>query len=304
MKHVISISLLLLQLGAFCQEPKQLNFSPQIDFLKLPKGWYFGEVSGVAINSKDEIYVFNRGAHPLIKFNKDGNFLESMGEDLFTSSHGLKIDRYDNIWTTDVGSHLVLKFDPEGRLLMVLGRSNSPGDFVFTDTKFSLFDRPSDLAFDSQDNIYVTDGYGNSRVVKFNPQGDRLLAWGTKGDAPGQFNLPHAIAIDDDDRLYVGDRENARIQVFDIDGELLDVWDGVGYPYGVLWTGTQLYMADARSEKILLLEKDGSISGTYGQSGKGPGCFGWAHMLDNDSEGNLYVAEILNWRVQKLEKTP
>jgi DNA-binding beta-propeller fold protein YncE len=144
--------------------------------------------------------VFHRGKHPLMEFDANGKYLRSIADDLFVTPHTVRVDSQDNIWTTDVGAHLVLKLSPEGRVLLSLGRMRTPGDNVLH------FNQPTDVAFDREGNIYVADGEGNSRVLKFNKFGNVVGGWGMKGNGPGQFDLPHSIAIDDD-LVYVGDRE-------------------------------------------------------------------------------------------------
>ena len=191
----------------------RLNYEAVPDFFQLPAGENFVEVAGVTVNSKGHIFVFHRGKHPLMEFDASGKFIRSIADDLFVTAHMVRVDAEDNIWTTDVGAHVVLKLSPEGRVLLSLGRMRIPGDDVLH------FNQPTDVAFDREGNIYVADGKGNSRVLKFNKYGNLPLAWGMKGDGPGQFDLPHSVAIDDDP-VYVADREDARIQIFDLNGRL------------------------------------------------------------------------------------
>src|SRR6266480_2069924 len=171
------------------QIPK-LNYETVPDFFQLPADEHFVEVAGVAVNSKGHIFVFHRGKHPLMEFDANGKYLRSIADDLFVTAHTVRVDGEDNIWTTDVGSHVVLKLSPEGRILLSLGRMRTPGDDVLH------FNQPTDVAFDREGNIFVADGEGNSRVLKFNKFGNVLLGWGMKGGGPGQFDLPHSIAID------------------------------------------------------------------------------------------------------------
>jgi hypothetical protein len=154
-----------------------LNYEVIPDFFQLPPDEHFIEPAGVAVNSKGHIYIFHRGKHPLMEFDPSGKFLHSIADDLFVTAHMLRIDADDNIWTTDIGSHVVLKLSPEGRVLLALGRMRIPGDDVLH------FNQPTDVAWDRDGNIYVTDGYGNSRVLKFDKHGRPLLGWGMKGAA-------------------------------------------------------------------------------------------------------------------------
>ncbi len=198
----------------------------------MPAGWKFGRVSAVATDAAGNVYVFHRGttADPLIVFDAHGRYLRSWGKGMFSNPHGLRIDRENNVWVTDSGSHQVMKFSARGELLLSLGTKGKPG------ATGSTFDRPTDIAFARSGDFYVTDGYGNARVVKFSRGGKFLKAWGSYGTAPGQFNTPHSIAIDSRGLLYVSDRENNRIQIFDGDGNFLRQWRHLGATQGVCIT--------------------------------------------------------------------
>ncbi len=275
----------------------ELPYKPAPGFFQLPPGANFGEVPGVAVNSKGHIFVFHRGAQPLMEFDPSGKFIRSLGDDLFTRPHGLRVDRDDNLWITDIGSHLVLKLSPAGRVLMVFGRKGRASE---SDQEFN---QPSDVAFGPAGELYVTDGYGNSRVVKFDRSGRFVKAWGTKGSAPGQFNLPHNVVVDKQGLVYVADRENKRIQIFDADGKFLREWTHVGSPWGLAFGPDQtLFVASGREERVLKLDLNGKILGVFGEPGKGPGQFGYAHGIAVGPGEEIYVAEVLNWRVQKLVK--
>jgi DNA-binding beta-propeller fold protein YncE len=281
-------------LSSRCQETgPRLNYEAVPDFFQLPPGEHFVEPAGVAVNSKGNIYVFHRGKHPLMEFDSAGKFVRSIADDLFVTAHTLRVDAEDNIWTTDVGAHVVLKLSPEGRVLLALGRMRMPGDDVLH------FNQPTDVAFDRDGNLYVTDGEGNSRVLKFDKYGNVLLGWGMKGSGPGQFDLPHSIAIDGD-LVYVGDRENARIQVFDRDGRFLREWK-LGHPFGLcIAPDHSIYMCDAIAGHILKIDREGKIVGVIAGPEPGKGRHFDPHQIALDKENSIFAAEVMPWRVQKF----
>src|ERR1022692_98554 len=174
----------------------ELPYRVVANFFKFPKGMLAGEASAVAVNSKGHIFLFQRTKPMLAEYDAKGSFIQSIGDGLFSHPHGLRIDADDNLWTTDDGSHLVLKLDPSGNVLLVLGRINTGAEANW------LFNKPADVAFAKNGDIYVADGYGNSRVVKFDRDGNYIKAWGKYGTGPGEFNLPHTVAIDQQGRVY------------------------------------------------------------------------------------------------------
>jgi DNA-binding beta-propeller fold protein YncE len=276
------------------EEPiPKLNYEAVPDFFQLPPGEHFVEVAGVAVNSKGHIYVFHRGKHPLMEFDVNGKYLRSIADDLFVTAHTVRVDAEDNIWTTDVGAHVVLKLSPDGRVLLSLGRMRTPGDDVLH------FNQPTDVAFDRAGNIYVADGEGNSRVLKFNKYGNVLLGWGMKGDGPGQFNLPHSIVIDGD-LVYVGDRENGRIQIFDLNGRYLREWK-LGHPFGLFITPDHfIYMSDAIAGRILKINRDGKVIDELDGPTPDKGRHFDPHSLAVDKDNCIFTAEVLPWRAQKF----
>ena len=272
----------------------RLKYEAIPDFFQLPAGENFVEVAAVAINSKGHVYVFHRGKHPLMEFDASGKFIRSIADDLFVTAHTVRVDVEDNIWTTDVGAHVVLKLNPEGRVLLALGRMRIPGDDVLH------FNQPTDVAFDREGNIYVADGEGNSRVLKFNKYGNLLLAWGMKGDGPGQFDLPHSIAIDDD-LVYVADRENARIQIFDLKGRYLREWK-LGHPYGLFITPDHfIYMSDAIAGRILKINREGKVVGVLDGPPPDKGRHFDPHLIAVDKDNSIFTAEVMPWRAQKFK---
>jgi DNA-binding beta-propeller fold protein YncE len=276
----------------------ELPYRAAPDFFRLPAGMNFGEASGVALDSKGHIFLFHRAKPMLVEFDESGTFLRSLGEGLFDHPHGLRIDADNNIWTTDDGNHLVLKLDHDGRVLLVLGRRGTGAEAEW------LFNKPADVAFGKDGEIFVADGYGNSRVVKFDRSGKFLKTWGIFGSGPGEFNLPHSVVTDDHGRVYVGDRENKRIQIFDADGRLLKIWTGIGYPYGLFLTPDQhVWMADGGFDRIIELDPDGKILGAIGEPGRAAGQLAWAHFLAVGRDRKIYVADVLNWRFQVFVPT-
>lgn len=322
MRYSAILVLVFLASPPLAQQPQapEIPYRSVPDFFKLPPDIYLGEAVGVAVNSKGYIFVFHRGTHPLLEFDPDGNFLRTIAEGLygFDFAHAVRVDEYDNVWTVDEGANVVVKFSPEFRVLMVLGRkaekvegrqpepAASPGAAPVTGSgrKFDwLFNRPTDIAFGPTGDIFISDGYGNSRVAKYNKDGDWMTSWGKRGAAAGEFHTPHTIVTDAQGLVYVGDRENHRIQVFDANGKFLSEWTNVGAPWAMCITpGPQqfIYTADGPTGRIRKLDLHGNILGAFGKPGKRLGQFGWVHEMACPSENVLFVGEILNWRVQKL----
>lgn len=272
-----------------------ITLEPSGDFPRLPADYPLGACSAVALNSKGEIYLFHRGKHPILCVSPEGKLLRAWGDDLIGSAHGIRVDSQDNVWVTDIGRHRVFKFDPQCKVLLALG-TGKPG------TGTDEFNQPTDIAFGTNGEFFVSDGYGNSRVLKFAADGRCLKSWGMRGKNPGEFHLPHSLLIDSRGRLLVGDRENNRIQIFNLDGELLDHWDGFA-PYGLAMDQAgEVFVADARASQILRLNAEGKVVQRWGKKGTAPGEFNLPHMLAFDSNGNLYLAEVGNKRVQKFTR--
>ncbi|MGZ0169019.1 MAG: carbohydrate-binding family 9-like protein [Planctomycetales bacterium] len=272
------------------------GYEPVNDFLQLPDDVQLGPCSAVALNSKGEIHLFHRGAKPILCVDAAGKLLRSWGDDVIGMAHGMRVDRDDNVWVTDIKHHAVFKFSPTGKLLLSLGRIDQPG------TDIDQFNKPTDIAFAPNGDIFVADGYGNNRVMKFDRNGKFISQWGTRGTNSGEFHLPHSIVIDSKQRVIVGDRENDRIQVFDLAGQLLEIWPGVA-PYGIaLDSDEQVFVADGRASQIIRLNDAGSVALRLGDKGHAPGQFELPHMLAIDSAGNIYLAEVGGERFQKLRR--
>lgn len=292
---IITVAMMLL-VSKISQAGDEIDFEPAANIFQLPEGLTLGHCSAVDFDSKGQMFLFHRGKQPILCFDRRGKFIRSWGDDLIGKAHGLRVDHLDNIWVTDIGHHMVFQFSPEGKLLLALGQSDKPG------TGDDQFDQPTDIAFGSQDEIYVADGYGNSRVMKFAANGKFLDKWGRPGKGRGEFHLPHSIIIDAKGRVLVGDRENDRVQVFDSEGKLLEVWPGFA-PYGMEFDSTgRLFVTDGRANKVLQVNSTGKIINSWGRKGDGPGEFNLPHMLAADSSGHLHIAEVGGRRLQMLKR--
>jgi len=300
---VVTMCLLMILLGLIQPSYAGTVDTTRTEFVnvELPQDWYLGEVAGLEFLPSGQMVVFNRGKHPLLVFNKKGQFEREIGVGLFKVPHGLFIDNDGFIWTTDQETHQVLKFDLSGKIHLILGRRNSSGTGWFDNGyQLSLFNAPSDVALDTEKNIYVADG-GNFRIVKFDPYGNFLKTWGNKGATEGLFNFPHSLVIDDKNNIYVTDRQNARIQVFNREGDFQVQWKDIGYPYELEQLDINtLVFTDARSGEINRINLKGEVLERFGQWGKKESEFGFPHGLAVD-HGTIYVGELLNWRIQKFK---
>jgi 6-bladed beta-propeller protein len=274
------------------------------DEFTLPLGMNMGSVSGVAINSKGHIFLLHRGPCPLIEFDADCNFIRSYCDGMFERAHGLRIDAEDNIWLTDVGAHVVYKLNPQGRLQMVLGVKGRPGEW-HDFGHLRLFNEPNEAMVGANGDIFVLQGHGKgpSCVLKFDKEGNFIKSWGKKGSGPGDFDLPHSIVIDAGGLLHIADRKNARIQVFDQDGNYVRESKHPGTPCGLFLTPDQrIFLAHGHTGLIKELDLEGNVLGETGGQGKTMGRFGEAHYIAVSSRGEIFVTDTLNWRVQKYVK--
>jgi DNA-binding beta-propeller fold protein YncE len=318
---------------------------PQIPFdatvLPLdPTGHTIGETEGVALNSKKHLVVYTRSgnngparggqAAELFEFDQNGKYVKEWGQNAygFAFAHAVKVDKNDNVWVVDEGSNMVMKFNPQGLVTMVLGRKDEAIDYLerfleearHTDAaansavgagagRGGTFARPTDVTWDNDGNIFVADGYDNSRVAKFTKDGEFVKSIGSRGPAAGQFNTPHTIASDAKGNIYVGDRGNSRIQMFDPDLNPVRIISNVRAPWAICISppnaqGQQfLYSADAGG-KIYKDDLEGHMLGWFGTTGKKVGQFYWAHEMHCVSENELYVGEAQNWRVQHVLLRP
>jgi len=281
----------------------------------LPDGWEWNHVVGVAVDSRDNIFAYNRSNHPMIVLNKDGDIIDSWALENFSSAHHVEIGPDDSVWTTDVGNHTVRKWTSDGTLLLTLGSPDNPAP----EQSGEPFNRPTDIAFGLDGSLYVSDGYGNSKIHHFTPEGKLIRSWGERGTGPGQFMVPHSVAVDPTGLVYVCDRENSRIQIFTSDGQYVSQWRGVHRPNQIVPSsdgtmvvaelGYKIGLMDGAPEVnevshnsgVKIMTKTGQWLGGWGASTGIDGDFLAAHAVGIDSDGSLYVGETLDGaRLQKF----
>ena len=283
-----------------------MHYRPVVGWGALPDDFSFVEATSVAVDTADNVYVFNRGAHPVILFDRDGTFVRSWGEGVFRRPHGITIGPDGTLWLTDDLHHTIRQFTPEGKLLLTLGDP----DRAATLQGGQPFNRPTHVALCPRTgDIYVSDGYGNSRVHKYDPRGRHLFSWGEPGTDPGCFNVPHNIATDAQGLVYVADRENHRVQIFDDRGRYQGQWQNLHRPCGMFADrrqGDLFYVGELGTalavnaevpnigNRVSILSSKGDLVGRVGDrfGGEAPGQFIAPHGCAVDSRGDLYVAEV------------
>ena len=293
----------------------------------LPNDLVLGNPTGLDLDSNQHLFVFRRAnrawpvtgpmpdtpiaATTILELDpQTGQLLHSWGDSLFIMPHGLTIDRQNNVWVTDVGLHQVFKFSHEGKLLLSLGEAKKAGKDA------GHFNKPTDVAIAPDGSFYVADGYGNSRIVKFSAEGKYLLEWGTKGKGDGQFNIPHALTLDDQGNVYVADRENSRIQVFDSNGNFLHSWadksfgricsityNKVTHQLIAVDDATSWFNMKHHGSDVILLDTTGKVLDRFGRSGNYAGPVCWYHDVAVDSTGRIFVGDILGNRLQQFYHT-
>jgi DNA-binding beta-propeller fold protein YncE len=294
-------------------DPKQMESAPLLAYkpvpagLTLPDGIKMGASSSVAFDAQGHMWVLNRGEHPLIEFDGEGKFVRSMGEGMFNRAHGMRIAPDGNIWMTDVQGHTVIKMSPKGELLLTLGTRGTPGSWDEAAGTRLLYE-PADIAFTPNGDVFVVQGHGRGegRVLRFNRSGTLVKSWGGKGAAPGQFDQPHSILVTPQNQLLVADRENRRVQLFDLDGKYIASWKFNGLPCGLsIGPDRQLYLATGFSGQILRLNAEGKAVGMFGQPGPPPtlGDFGEAHYMAMAPNGDIYVADTINATLHRFAKS-
>lgn len=285
-----------------------------------PADFKWVEFHGVAVDARDTVYCLTRGTPPVQVYAADGKFVRSWGEGLFKEAHSIKTDPDGNVWTTDIGTQTVRKFSPEGKLLMTLGTPDKAGR---DKTHFNL---PTDMVVTPKGDVFVCDGYGNARVVHFDKDGKYVNEWGELGSRPGQFSVPHSICVDSKGRLYVADRNNVRVQVFDQTGKLLDVWNDLIVPMSLCmtkddelwvvgsspqhWKPKEVWLGSPpRDQYFMKFNTDGKAlamwaatqwtAGGVGENER-PGVDFKYHQMAVDGKGALYGADLPGKRVQKF----
>ncbi len=297
-----------------------MNYQVEPSWNELPERGSFVEVAGVATDSHDRVFVFNRGRIPILIFDREGKLQGSWGEGLFARPHGITIGPDDSVYITDDLDHTVKKFTSDGELLMTLGTSRTPSDTGAASQDFRTIKRaagpfhfPTNVALATDGSLYITDGYGNARVHKFSKEGQHLFSWGEPGTGAGQFRLPHGIAVGPDGTVVVADRENSRLQFFSPDGQFLKEWTEIARPCQVvvdadgviyvaelgyraaMWPGTSAPEPDATGGRVSIFDPGGEVMARYGGGSNpcAPGDFFAPHDLCLDSRGDLYVGEVV-----------
>jgi DNA-binding beta-propeller fold protein YncE len=254
------------------------------------------KILGIGIDSKGRVYATaGKGEKGVLVFDADGKVVDSWGKG-FVDKHGLRVID-DKVWVTDRERHIVMQFTLDGKLSRTLGTDGRGG------LGENEFNKPSDVAIAPNGDIYVSDGYGNSRAMRFGADGKFKQSWGKKGNGPGEFDLVHNIVIDKKGRVYIADRENERVQIFDADGKFLEQWKHVGKPFGLyIDDKMRVYITDGESNSIYVVSEGGKVLSKFGKTGGGPGEFRMAHSITVDKKGNIYVAEGDGQRIQVFSR--
>ncbi|MCY3020803.1 MAG: peptidyl-alpha-hydroxyglycine alpha-amidating lyase family protein [Planctomycetota bacterium] len=281
-----------------------------------PAEMQWGETPGVTVDGKDQVWIFTRAKPPVQVYDKEGKFVRAWGDDDIKTAHYIRFDREGKVWVADMGKHVVMQFTPEGKLLKTLGTPGAPG----CDDKH--LNMPTDMVVTPAGDVFVTDGYGNNRVAHFDKNGNFVKDWGKKGGGPGEFVLPHSIVVDSKGILYVADRSNARIQVFEQSGKFLAQWQNLMVPWGLwitskdeIWAcgsspmqrppDNSMPFLPPKDQVFMKFDTSGKALALWtvqkGQDGKEqPGELNWLHGVALDSSGNIYASDIKGHKVQKF----
>jgi sugar lactone lactonase YvrE len=284
--------------------------APALDYVPVPAvtvpaGTTMGATASVAFDARGHLFVLTRGAQALFEFDPSGAFVRAFG-DRFTRSHGLRIDGEGNLWATDVGGHIVVKLNPAGEVLLTLGTKGEAGEWNESAGSRRL-NQPNDVAIARNGDVFVAQGHtpgagGDARVLKFDKTGRFIRSWGGKGTGPGQFQVAHGVAIDATGLLWVTDRENQRIQVFDADGTFVREMKYAGLPCSVDIGRQYIYMVNGFAGQVVRMDLTGKVLGALGKPGTGPGEFGEAHFIAVSPKDELYVADSVNGALVKFVK--
>ena len=279
------------------QKAPELNYRQVMNPLHIPDDVEFGLSASVTFDDQGHLWVLNRGPNPVSEFDENGNLIRAFGSGLFgRRPHALRLDPEGNIWVADGSTHIVVKMDPQGKVLMTLGEKGQAGSWDEA-AGTHLFNQPNDIAFAPNGDFFIVQGHlpgdrGDPRVLKFHSDGTFVKSWGGKGSEPGKFQVAHSIVIDDDGNLWVMDRENSRIEIFDQDGNYLRELHYAGLPCSIYFAGDTIWMVNGFTGQLLKLDKDGEVLAVMGSPGDKPEQFGEAHYVAASPTGEVYVADV------------
>jgi DNA-binding beta-propeller fold protein YncE len=317
MRIAAAVAIFLMGTPAFAQRPSdpallvpqrapELEYVAVPDPVTLPAGMTMGASAAVAFGPSGHLFVFTRGQQAIFEFDDKGKFIRTVGDGLFTRAHGLRIDRGGNFWTTDVGAHVVMKLSPQGQVLLTLGTKGEAGAWNEAAASHRL-NQPTDVILAPNGDIFVAQGHtpgpeGDPRVLKFDKTGKFITSWGGKGKAPGQFEVAHGLAFDAKGSLWVTDRENQRIQIFETSGTFVRELKYAGLPCSLDIGRQFIYMVNGYAGQILQLDLNGKVLAATGKPGKGLGEFGEAHNIAVSPNGEIFVADTVNSALLKFVK--
>jgi len=316
-RAAVAVAVILLSTSVLAQRPSDPALlvpetAPELDYVvaptavTLPAGVTMGATASVAFDANGHLFVLTRGDKTFFEFNPDGSFIRSFGDKLFTRSHGLRIDRDGNLWATDVGGHIVVKMTRDGQPLLTIGTKGEAGEWNEATGSHKL-NQPNDVVIAGNGDVFVAQGHtpgaeGDARVLKFDKNGKFIKSWGGKGSGPGQFQVAHGVAIDPKGMLWVADRENQRIQVFDQNGTFVREMKYKGLPCSFDIGRQFVYMVNGFAGQVLKLDLNGKVLAAMGKPGKGPGEFGEAHMIAVNAKDEIFVADSVNATLVKFTK--
>jgi DNA-binding beta-propeller fold protein YncE len=313
-RAVVILTAILISLPTFAQRPTNaallipqnapdLDYAAVDDTITLPAGVTLGPPASVAFDPKGHLWLLNRGPQPVLEFDENRKFIRSLGDGLFTRTHGLRLDGDGNLWVTDVGAHIVVKLSPQGQTLLTLGVKGEAGDWNGESHRLR---EPNDLAFGRNGDVFIVQGHtpgrGDPRVLKFDKNGTLLKSWGGLGKEPGKFDVAHGIAVDAKSQLWVADRENQRIQIFDQDGAFVREIKYAGLPCSLAIGDRYIYMVNGFAGQLLRLDLNGSVLAAVGKPGKELGEFGEAHFVAVSPKGEIFVADTVKPALHKFVK--